>query len=212
VLCGRSVFRCVDYQIVSPSKPTGWCNHQPFTPKKSYDSLSRLDDHGNGKSLIRLLALFVALAVAAPVLLAQDWTHDRDTDNGQDPAVGTWFIHVHLTNFTLTPPFPPPADFDNLASLVEGGVNIGVAPPSGGGTSLGVWKNLGNRMYDTKLVGINDAGIIDTVFGDKIMLNEQGNEMRGPFHGFDTDPTGKVIDEFSGTVRAGRITLHSAPY
>jgi hypothetical protein len=175
-------------------------------------SLSGLDYYRSGKSLNRLVTLFLALAVAAPVLLAEDSDHDRDANHGQDPAIGSWVVHVHLTNFTPPPsPFPLPFDFDNLSAIVEGGINFGVAPTQG--TSVGVWKNLGNRMYDTKLVQINTDGTIDTVLGDKLMLNQQGNEMRGPFTGFDTDPkTGKVIDQFSGTVIIDRITLHSTPF
>jgi len=157
--------------------------------------------------IYRLLALFLAFAVAAPVLLAQDSDHDRDANHGQDPAIGSWVVHVHLTNFTPTPPFPLPFDFDNLAALVADGINIGVAPAAGGGTGLGVWKKVGNRMYDTKLVSFNPDGTIDTVLGDKLMLNQQGNEMTGSFTGFDTDPTsGKVIDQFSGTVIIDRMT------
>jgi hypothetical protein len=178
-------------------------------------SLATLDDRPGRKCLLQLLALILALAVSTPMLLANDGDHDRDADHGQDPAIGTWVVHVHLTNFTPAPPppFSLPFDFDNLAAIAEGGINIGVAPPQGGGTSLGVWKNLGNRMYDTKLVTINADGTIDTVLGDKIMLNQQGNEMTGSFHGFDTDPkTGKVIDQFSGTVISDRITLHSTPF
>jgi hypothetical protein len=184
-------------------------NHSP--PRKVMPSLSGLDYYRSGKSLIRLVTLFLALAVAAPVLLAEDSDHDRDANHGQDPAIGSWVVHVHLTNFTPLPPFPLPFDFDNLLAIVEGGIEIGVAPAQG--TSVGVWKNLGNRMYDTKLVQINTDGTIDTVLGDKLMLNQQGNEMRGPFTGFDTDPkTGKVIDQFSGTVIIDRITLHSTPF
>ena len=172
-------------------------------------SLSGLDDHRSGKSLTRLFTLFLAFAVAAPVLLAQDSDHDRDANHGQDPAIGSWVVHVHLTDFTPTPPpFPLPFDFDNLAALVADGINIGVAQQNVG-TSVGVWEKVGNRMYDTKLVTINNNGTVNTVLGHNIMLNQQGNEMTGSFTGFDTDPkTGKVIDQFSGTVIIDRITLH----
>ena len=68
-------------------------------------------------------------------------------------------------------------------------------------------------MYDTKLVTINNDGTVNTVLGHNIMLNQQGNEMTGSFTGFDTDPkTGKVIDQFTGTVISDRITLHSTPF
>jgi hypothetical protein len=50
-------------------------------------------------------ALLLALAVAAPVLLAEDSDHDHDNDRGRfvDPIVGSWIIHVTVDT---TPTFP----------------------------------------------------------------------------------------------------------
>jgi hypothetical protein len=103
-------------------------------------SLNRLDDHRSGKSLIRLLALFLALAIAAPVLLAQE-NGDRDADHGRfgDPVIGSWIAHVHLTNFNPTPqpPQPPlPYDFDNAGALLEGGINLNFDPTQGTGSGV----------------------------------------------------------------------------
>jgi len=50
-------------------------------------------------------------------------------------------------------------------------------------------------------------GTIQTIVADNTVLNPQGDHMRGPFHGFSTDPTGKVIDTFEGKVEDDRITF-----
>jgi hypothetical protein len=187
-------------------------NHSPL--RKVMPSLNRLDDHRSVKSLIRLLALFLALAVAAPVLLAQE-NGDRDADHGRfgDPVIGSWIAHVHLTDFTPAPqpPQPPlPYDFDNVGALLEGGINLNFDPQQG--TGSGVWKEVGPRIYDTKFVQLNpNSGTISTVLGDNLILNPQGDELRGSFHGFDTDASKKVIGQYSGTVTLDRITLHSTP-
>src|SRR5258708_5685294 len=55
--------------------------------------------------LCRLLALLLALAVAAPVLLAQEWDHERDKDrehrHANDPT-GAWLIRNSEGQFILT--------------------------------------------------------------------------------------------------------------
>ena len=43
------------------------------------------------------------------------------------------------------------------------------------------------------------------------MLNPQGTQLTGPFHGFNTGPDGKVIDTVSGTVVIDRISFTSSP-
>lgn len=60
-------------------------------------SFSTLDDRFGGKTLIRLLALLLALAVRAPVLLAQEWDH-WDHMNGRDKVhdpTGAWLVRFH---------------------------------------------------------------------------------------------------------------------
>jgi hypothetical protein len=44
-------------------------------PKNVVPSVSNLYDYWGGKRLSQLLALFVALAVTPPMLLAQEWDH-----------------------------------------------------------------------------------------------------------------------------------------
>jgi hypothetical protein len=68
-------------------------------------------------------------------------------------------------------------------------------------------------MYLTKIIQLNLNGGSQTVFGGSpstpIILSQQGDHMSGPFHGFDVDSNGKVIDRFSGTVVDDRITFDS---
>jgi hypothetical protein len=49
-----------------------------------------LYDRWCGKSLVRLLTLLLAFAVAAPMLLAEDRDHDKDHGRFVDPIVGSW--------------------------------------------------------------------------------------------------------------------------
>jgi hypothetical protein len=163
------------------------------------------------ENLIGCSRCFLRFAVAAPSLLAEDGDHDHDRDHGRfvDPIVGSWIIHIHVTNFTPTPNPPPPFDFDNLTAFWEDGITTSSDPTQG--TSYGVWKKVGPRMYLTKIIQVNSNGTITTVFGGPTILNPQGDQMTGPFHGFDTDPAGKVIDQFSGTVVDDRITFGSTP-
>jgi hypothetical protein len=171
-------------------------------------SFSTLAHRCGGKTLMRLLALVLALAVAAPVLVAQDSDHHRDADYGHfvDPIVGSWIIHVTVEAFSPTPNPPPPFEFDNIAAFTSDGVTINSDPSPG--TSYGVWKKIDGKYY-TKIVELNANGGSSTVFGDGTVL--QGDQMSGPFHGFDTDATGTLIHQFSGRVMDNRITFHSTP-
>ena len=179
-------------------------------------TICNLYDRWCGKSLVRLLTLLLAFAVAAPMLLAEDRDHDKDHGRFVDPIVGSWIIHIHVTTFTPTPNPPPPFDFDNLAAFWEDGITTSSDPSFG--TGYGVWKRSGPpRTYDTKFLVVVPPGLgyppgtIQTIFGDNTVLNPQGDHMSGPFHGFSTDPTGKVIDQFSGTVVDDRISFTSSP-
>ena len=184
--------------------------------KKVMHYLCNLYDRWSNKRLILLLALLLALAVPAPVLLGGDDDHDRNNEREDgrfvDPIVGSWIIHVTVDTFTPTPSPPPPFKFDNLAAFWEDGI-ITTSDPSFG-TGYGVWKKSGPpRTYDTKFLVVVPPGLgyppgtIQTIFADNTVLNPQGDHMRGPFHGFSTDPTGKVIDTFEGKVEDDRITF-----
>jgi hypothetical protein len=161
--------------------------------------------------LCRLLALLLALAVVPTLAIAQGRDRDNDRGNGRfvDPIVGSWIIHIDVTNFTPTPTPPPPFNFDNLTAFWEDGITTSSDPAQG--TSYGVWKKIGPRMYLTKIIQVNSNGTITTVFGGPTTLNPQGTQMCGQFHGFDTNSTGKVIDTFEGKVVDDRITFTSNP-
>jgi hypothetical protein len=72
---------------------------------------------------------------------------------------------------------------------------------------------LGGKYY-TKIITIVSAnfmglpeGSIDTVVAEHLTFNPPGDEMSGPFHGFVTDPSGKVVAQYEGTVVTDRITF-----
>ena len=96
-------------------------------------SYSRLKNWWSGKSVIRLLALLLSLAISAPLLLAGDDDHDRNNgrDHGRfiDPIVGSWIIHITVKSFTFTDPTatPPPLPliFDNMTAFWEDGNTTG---------------------------------------------------------------------------------------
>jgi hypothetical protein len=194
---------------------------QPFSMKKVMPYLCNLYNRWSNKRLIRLLALLLALAVPAPVLLGGDDDHDRNNDREHgrfvDPIVGSWIIHIQVTSFTFTDPTatPPPLPlvFDNMTAFWEDGNTTSSDPTQG--TSYGVWKKVGPRMYLTKIVQVNSDTTLGTVFGGMplpIVLNPQGDQMTGPFQGMTTDSTGKtVLARFSGDVRVDRITFDSTP-
>ena len=175
-------------------------------------SVSNLHCYCGRKRLTRLFALFLALAVATPVLLAEDGDHDNDRDQGRfvDPIVGSWIVHVTVTSPEGVPPF------DNLTAFFADGTTLSSDPVEG--TGYGVWKRVAPRTYSSKFLtivppnfGNVPAGSIDTLIGGPIRLNLQGDELRGPFHGFQTDPSGKVIAQFEGTAVLDRISFTSNP-
>jgi hypothetical protein len=177
-------------------------------------SFATLNDRCGGQRLLRLLALLLALAVSTSVLLADDG--DRDHGRFVDPIVGSWIVHVTVDTYTPTPSFPLPFQFDALQSFWQNGITITSDPTTG--TAYGVWKRSGlPRTYDFKFLWIVPPalglppGTIRTGLPGPIVLNPQGTQMTGPWHGFDTDPNGMVIAQFSGTVVIDRITFSSTP-
>ena len=86
------------------------------------------------------------------------------------------------------------------------------------GTAYGVWKRSGPpRTYDFKFLWVvppgptYPPGTIETGLPYNLVLNPQGTQLTGPFHGFSTGPDGKVIDQISGTVVIDRISFTSNP-
>jgi hypothetical protein len=165
-----------------------------------------LDKRRRGKSLTWLFALLLALAVAPTVVLAEEWDHGRFVD----PIVGSWIVHVTVTFPTGVPPF------DNLTAFFADGTTTSSDPSEG--TGYGVWKKVALRTYFSKFLTIVPpafmdvpAGSIDTIIGGPSTLNPQGDQLTGPFHGFETDPSGKVIAQYEGTVALDRISFSSNP-
>jgi hypothetical protein len=165
--------------------------------------------------ICRLLSVLVALVVAGPTLLAEDRDHDRDQIRFVDPIVGSWIVHVTVTAYTPTLPVPLPLKFDNLSAFFPNGISTGSSPDEG--AAYGVWKKIGEKYY-TKIITIvppNFMGIpegsIDTVLGEHLTLSPPENQLIGPFHGFVTDPSGKVVAQYEGTVVIDRISFTSNP-
>jgi hypothetical protein len=177
-------------------------------------SYSRLNNCRRGKNVVRLLALFLALTISAPLLLAGEDGRDNDREHGRsvDPIVGSWIIHIRVTAFTFTDPTqtPPPLPlvFDNMTAFWEDGNTTSSDPNEG--TAYGIWRKLGPMTYASKIVQVNKDGTLSTV--ESISSELIGNEAKASFHGKMTDSTGRtVLAQFSGTVVDERITFQSTP-
>jgi hypothetical protein len=176
--------------------------------------MCRLSNHyhcSTIKHLGRLLAVFLVVAVATPVLLAEN--NDRDQGRFVDPFVGSWLVHATVDH--AAPGIPVPFEFDALQANFEDGTVI--ATVIAGAPAHGVWKRSGPpRTYDVKFLYFPSGpqyppGTIGTGLPGPLMLNPQGTQLTGPFHGFNTGPDGKVIDTVSGTVVIDRISFTSNP-
>jgi hypothetical protein len=184
--------------------------------KKVMSSPSKHYDCWVIKHLSRLLALLLVVAVATPVLLAEDGDHDNDRDQGRfvDPFVGSWLVHATIDMSTISG-LPLPFEFDALQANFEDGTVI--ATVIAGAPAHGVWKRSGPpRTYEVKFLYFPSGpqyppGTIGTGLPGPLILNPQGTQLTGPFHGFDTGPDGTVIDTVSGTVVIDRISFTSNP-
>jgi hypothetical protein len=103
---------------------------QPVTSVDTYASLGRQcrSEIFGSKSVLRLLALSLSLAVASSALLADDGDHDQDhRDHGQsvDAIVGSWIVHVTINTLDPNP--------DNLPLPIKVAPASGInKPPSAG--------------------------------------------------------------------------------
>jgi hypothetical protein len=87
--------------------------------------MCRLSNHyhcSTIKHLGRQLTVFLVVAVATPVLLAEN--NDRDQGRFVDPIVGSWLVHATGDTITPTPSFPLPIKFDALMALWENGILV----------------------------------------------------------------------------------------
>jgi hypothetical protein len=173
-------------------------------------SLFRLANCRSGKASIRLLALFLALTIPAPLLLAGDDGRNNDREHGRflDPIIGSWIIHIHVTAITPSSPLPP--DFENITAFWEDGITTSSDPNINQTTAYGVWRKLGPMTYATKIVQVNLNGTLTTI--ESITNELIGNEMKASFQGKTTDSTGRtMLAQFSGSVIDERITFQSTP-
>jgi hypothetical protein len=182
--------------------------------KEVMPHLCNLYNRWSNKRLIRLLALLLVLAVPAPVLLGGDDDHDRNNDREHgrfvDPIVGSWIVEV-------SPNAPGPSPFKNLGTFTEDGGNINSDPTFGGGH--GLWKKVGPKTYAIKFLTIVPPGFdppfppetILTVSSEALLLNLQGDEMKGSFKSVFTPPNGQPQFLFDGMVKLNRITFDSTP-
>ena len=133
-------------------------------------SFSTLDDRNGGKRLLWLLALFLAVAVAPPVLQAQDWDQINGRDKVHDPT-GAWLITAGGDQFTLITFHrggTVTEDIQGEYAFDPASVNP-PTPPGNIQTSAqhGVWQKTGRKTFAASLVAIeagNDAKNFISVF------------------------------------------------
>jgi hypothetical protein len=163
---------------------------------------------------IASLGLYLGLPVCGLAQNDQGQNAQGQNAQGLDPFVGPWLVHA--TILTDTPDFVPlPFEFDALEANFEDATVI--ATVIAGAPAHGVWKRSGPpRTYEVKFLYFPSGpqyppGSIGTGLPGPLILNREGTQLTGPFHGFDTGPDGTVIDAFSGTVVIDRISFTSSP-
>jgi hypothetical protein len=128
----------------------------------------------------------------------------NENDQGNDPIVGSWILHATVGSFKV----------EALESFWSDGITV--SSNLNDGTAYGVWRRSGS-CYFVKVVWIippaqgESPGTTRTSLPGPLMINPQGTEITGPFHGFDTTPDGTVIGTFSGTLVLDRISFTSNP-
>jgi hypothetical protein len=189
--------------------------------------LFRLDYRQGGRNLIRPLALFLALAVAAPTLFAQEWDHLNGRDKAHDPT-GAWLTTNDGRNFNLI-------TFQNGGTVLQdvqgesafdpAAVNPPM-PPADVQTSPqhGVWQRTGWNTFSATLVAIESA--IDASIGastlfrfDKLQysgrLSESGDQIDLTLHITFFDGDGKQIEPtegFTANLKGVRVPLEILPH
>jgi hypothetical protein len=190
-------------------------------------SLSRLDNCRSRKSVNRLLALFLALAVAAPTLFAQEWDHMDGRDKDHDPT-GAWLIRNDadgslfiLTVFhkggTLTGDVQGESAFDPAATKPPmPQANVINSPESG------VWQKTGWNTFAVTLLTIEyqvdppDATLFQF---DKVQfvgfLYEAGNRMEitaAAITNFKPDGSFKASLPITSKAHGVRVPLEVLPF
>ena len=97
-----------------------------------------------------------------------------------------------------------------MANLGADGNTADFSPPST--TLYGPWVKVGDRIYRQKIVTVNADRTITTAYTGPLVLNQQGDQIRGPMHTFVTDPNdGHIIVQWSGPLVFDRIKFSLAP-
>jgi hypothetical protein len=145
-------------------------------------SLSRLDNCRSGKSGSLVFALFLALAVAAPTLFAQEWDHMDGRDKDHDPT-GAWLIRNSGGTFILTVFHKGgtlTGDVQGESAFVPGAKppeSVIISPESG------VWQKTGWRTFAATFITLEyDANPPFALFQfDKVqftgILNKSGDQI-----------------------------------
>jgi hypothetical protein len=166
------------------------------------------------RTWLALVTVSLGLYLGLPVCgLAQN--DQGQNDQGfVDPFVGSWLVHATIDMSTI-PGLLLPFEFDALqANFGDGTV---ITTVIAGAPAHGVWKRSGPpRTYEVKFLYFPSGpqyppGTIGTGLPGPLILNPQGTQLTGPFHGFDTGPDGTVIDTLSGTAVIDRISFTSSP-
>jgi hypothetical protein len=189
-----------------------------ISPMKTQISI----DHWGGKRLIRLLLLILALALAAPVLLAQE--SDRLTGRNKHDPTGAWLLRTPITDpagnpqfaiavfnrdGTITQNIQGQSAFDPAATTdpdPDNFSNIITSPQSG------VWQKTGQNTFAATLLAIESRILIlpppaspaGPLFRfDKLQytgtLNKAGDTMEITAVGTFFDEQGNQLDPREGT-------------
>ena len=175
-------------------------------------SFATLHTRRGGQSLIRLLALLLALAMTAPVLLAEDWDHDRDRDHEPGKAndlTGVWlqqFNPGHLPLLTFN--FGGTASFDIQGDVLFTPVQT---------PEHGLWKRTGARTFIATFLDIEynrdaEQSLYATVKVEfDIKLYPSGDQYDATIFAQETLTNGQVINYGPISAHGTRLVLTPPP-
>jgi hypothetical protein len=131
-----------------------------------------------------------------------------------DPIVGSWIVHVEIDTFI--PPIDGvtlPLKVDNVANLGADGNTADFDPGPPSRNLYGPWVKVGDRIYRQKIVSVDNMNhTITTAYTGPLILNEQGDQIRGPMHTIVTDANdGHIIQQWSGPLVFDRIKFSLPP-
>jgi hypothetical protein len=167
---------------------------------------SRLDIRRVGRSLIRLLALFLTLAFTAPTLFAQE----RDQDKRNDPT-GAWLVTDTGAGSDGQPTVVATFFKDGT---VSGDTRFDIGGETTFSPEHGVWKKTGARTFTANFVALeyNHDFTLFAIF--KVLanfrLNGSDDQYDAEFVVRETLTNGHV-NTGSGTSHGVRITLEPPP-